>query len=155
MSRQIIAKDNDLKIISKIFEFLAEGHDIERRRTLLEMKDADGRTFRYVSIKDSPNESKRWGDGKVEVRRIDEVFKRMFDKGTPRTNPYAYLEDDEEEKEEGKGEGEGEGEEEGEEEGSNPKKKCAPPQEIEVQREAYAGEEAPSQPWSSARRTKP
>ena len=28
VSRQIIAKDNDLKIISKIFEFLAEGHDI-------------------------------------------------------------------------------------------------------------------------------
>ena len=74
--RQIIEKDHDLHIISKIFEFLAEGHDIERRRTLLEMKDANGRTFRYVSIKDCPNESKRWVDGKVEVRRIDEVFKR-------------------------------------------------------------------------------
>jgi hypothetical protein len=109
MSRQIIEKDNDLHIISKIFEFLAEGHDIERRRTLLEMKDANGRTFRYVSMKDCPNESKRWVDGKVEVRRIDEVFKRMFDKGTPRASPYAYLEDDEEEEGEGKGEEEGKG----------------------------------------------
>lgn len=109
MSRQIIEKDNDLQIISKIFEFLAEGHDIERRRTLLEMKDANGRTFRYVSMKGCPNESKRWVDGKVGVRRTDEVFKRMLDKGTPRTSPYAYLEDDEEEEGEVKGEEEGKG----------------------------------------------
>jgi hypothetical protein len=121
MSRQIIGKDNDLQIISKSFEFLAEGHDIEKRRTLLEMKDANGRTFRYVSIKDWPNESKRWDNGKVEVSKIDEVFKRMFYKGTPRTSPYAYLEDDEEEEEEGKGEGEGE--EEGEEEGEGSSQK--------------------------------
>ena len=89
--------------------------------SLLEMKDANGRVFRYVSIKDWPNESKRWGDGKVEVRKIDEVFKSMFYKGTPRTSPYAYLEDDEEEEEEGKGEGEGE--EEGEEEGEGSSQK--------------------------------
>jgi hypothetical protein len=28
----MLAKDNDLKIISKIFEFFAEGHEIERSR---------------------------------------------------------------------------------------------------------------------------
>jgi hypothetical protein len=55
MSRQIIGKDHDLQIISKIFEFLAEGHDIERRRTLFEIKNANGRTFRRVSTKDWPN----------------------------------------------------------------------------------------------------
>ena len=111
MSKQLIGKDNDLQIISKSFEFLAEGHDIEKRRTLLEMKDANGRTFRYVSIKDWPNESKRWGNGKVEVRRIDEAFcnmvERMSDKGTPRTSSYAYLEDDEDNQEEEEGKEEG------------------------------------------------
>jgi hypothetical protein len=59
MSRHIIAKDNDLKIISKIFEFLAEEHDIERNGTFLDIKDANGRAFRYVSMKDCPNESKK------------------------------------------------------------------------------------------------
>jgi len=58
MSKQIIAKENDLKIISKMFEFLAEGHEIERSRTFWEIKDSNGRAFRYVSMKDSPNESK-------------------------------------------------------------------------------------------------
>jgi hypothetical protein len=115
MSRQIIAKDNDLKIISKIFEFLAEGHEIERSRTFLEINDASGRAFRYVAMKDWPNESKRWGNGKVEVRRSDEAFRnmleRMSDKGTPRTSLYAYLEDDEDNQDEEK--------EEGEEEDSN------------------------------------
>ena len=104
MSRHIISKDNDLQIISKIFEFLAEGHDIERSRTCLDIKDANGRLFRYVSIKDWPNESKRCGTGKVEVRKIEEAFrnivKRMSDKGTPRRSPYPYLEDNEDNQEE-------------------------------------------------------
>ena len=119
MSRQIISKDNDLQIISKIFEFLAEGHDIKRSRTCLDIKDANDRVFRYVSIKDWPNESKRCSNGKVEVRRIEEAFrnivKRMSDKGTPQTSPYAYIEDNEDNQEEE----EEEGEEEGEEEDSN------------------------------------
>ena len=108
MSRQIIAKDNDLKIIAKIVEFLAEGHDIERS-TFLEIKDTDGRAFRYVSMKDWHNESKKWGNGKVELRRSDEAFRnmvdRMSDKDTPRTSLHAYLEDDEDGQEE-QGEGE-------------------------------------------------
>jgi len=104
MSRQIISKDNDLQIISKIFEFLAEAHDIERCRTCLDIKDANGRVFRYVSIKDWPDENKRCSNGKVEMRRIEEAFrnivKRMSDKGTPRTSPYPYLEDNEDNQEE-------------------------------------------------------
>jgi hypothetical protein len=39
MSRQIIAKYDDLKIISNFFEFLAKGHDIERSGTFLEIKE--------------------------------------------------------------------------------------------------------------------
>ena len=122
MSRQIIAKDNDLKIISKIFEFLAEGHDIERSGTFLEIEDANGWAFRYASMKDCPSESKRWGNGNVEVRRIDGTFRnmveRMSDKGTPRTSLYAYLEDDEDGLEE-------EGEEEKEERNNQEEKACS------------------------------
>ena len=67
-------------------------------------------------MKDWPNETKRWGNEKVEVRGSDEAFRnmveRMLDKGTPpRTSLYAYLEDDEDNQEEMK--------EEGEEEDSN------------------------------------
>ena len=49
MSRQIIAKDIDIKIISKIFEFLAEGHESERSKTFLEIKDlqTEGRFAMY------------------------------------------------------------------------------------------------------------
>ena len=115
MSREIIAKHNDLKIISKFVEFLAEGHDIERTRTFLEIKDADGRVFRYVSMKDWHNESKKWGNGKVELRRSDEAFRnmvdRMSDKDTPRTSLHAYLEDDEDGQEEEGEEQEGSDEE--------------------------------------------
>jgi hypothetical protein len=115
MSREIIAKDNDLKFISKIVEFLAEGHDIERSRTFLEIKDADGRAFRYVSMKNWHNEGKRWGNGKVELRRSDEAFRnmvdRMSDKDTPRTSLHAYLEDDEDGQEEESEEEEGSDEE--------------------------------------------
>ena len=39
MSRQTIAKDIDLKIISEILKVLAEGHETERSRTFLEIKD--------------------------------------------------------------------------------------------------------------------
>jgi hypothetical protein len=106
------------------------------------MKDANGRAFRYVSIKDWPKESKKWDDGKVEVRRVDEVFERMFYKGTPRTSPYAYLEDDEEEEEEEEEEGEGKGEEE-EEGSSNQKDKACSVQKIQIQRKAYTGKDAP------------
>ena len=53
-----VKTDNDHNIISKIFEFLAKGCEIERSRPLLEIKDANGRAFRYVSMKDWPNESK-------------------------------------------------------------------------------------------------
>lgn len=83
MSRQIMAKDIDLKIISEIFKFLAEGHETER---FLEIKDANGRAFRYASVKNWPNDSKKCINGK-EVRNIDETFgnmvERMSDKGTP------------------------------------------------------------------------
>jgi hypothetical protein len=115
MSRQIKAKDIDLKIISKIFEFLAEGHESERSRTFLEIKDANGRAFRYASVKDWTDESKNCMNGKVEVRNIDEAFgnmvERISDKGTPRSNLHAILEDDEDGQEKEK--------EEEEEEGSN------------------------------------
>jgi hypothetical protein len=42
----LTAKDNDLKIISKLFEFFAEGQEIERSRTFLEINYANGREFR-------------------------------------------------------------------------------------------------------------
>ena len=74
MSRQIIAKDIDLKIISEIFKFLAEGHETERGRTFWEIKDANGRAFHYASVKNWPNESKKRINGNVEVRNIDEAF---------------------------------------------------------------------------------
>ena len=106
MSRQIIAKDNDLNIISKIVELLARGTDV-KQRTFLEIKDANGRAFRYVSMKDRPNES----NGKVEQSRIDEAFhdlvERMSDKGRSRTSLHAYLEDDEDDEEEESEEEEG------------------------------------------------
>ena len=113
MSRQIIAKDIDIKIISKIFEFLAEGHESERSKTFLEIKDANGRAFRYVSVKDWTDESKKCMNKKVEVRNIDEVFS---DKGT--SNLYAILEDDEDGQEKEK--------EEEEEEGSNQEDQAPP-----------------------------
>lgn len=101
MSSQIIAKDNDLKIISKIVEFLAEGQDVKRSRTFLEITDAHGRAFRYVSTKERP-ESKGLGRGKEEVRRIDDAFmaEHMSEKNTPRTLLHAYLENAEEDEEE-------------------------------------------------------
>lgn len=113
MSRQIIAKDIDIKIISKIFEFLAEGHESERSKTFLEIKDANGRAFRYVSVKD-------WTDESKKCRNIDEAFgnmvERISDKGT--SNLYAILEDDEDGQEKEK--------EEEEEEGSNQEDQACP-----------------------------
>jgi len=44
---------SDLKVISKIVEYLVEERDVGRSRTLLEIKDASGRAFRYVSVKRS------------------------------------------------------------------------------------------------------
>ena len=100
MSRQIIAQDNDLNIISKIVELLAQGENVKRSRTFLEITDANGRAFRYVSMKDRPNES----NGKVEQSRVDEAFhdlvERMSDKGRPRTSLHTYLENDEDDEEE-------------------------------------------------------
>ena len=113
MSRQIITKDIDIKVISKIFEFLAEGHESERSKTFLEIKDANGRAFRYVSVKDWTDESKKCMNKKVEVRNIDEAFS---DKGT--SNLYAILEDDEDGQEKEK--------EEEEEEGSNQEDQACP-----------------------------
>ena len=108
-----MAKDIELKIISEIFKFLAEGHETERSRTFLEIKDANGRAFRYASVKNWPNESKKCNNGKVEVRNIDEAFgnmvERISDKGTPRSNLHAILEDDEDGQEKEKGEEEEEG----------------------------------------------
>jgi len=115
MSRQIIAKDIDLKIISKIFEFIAEGHESERSRTFLEIKDANGGAFRYASVKDWTDESKKCMNGKVEVRNIDEAFGNMVE---PRSDLYAILEDDEDGQEKGK--------EEEEEEGSNQEDQACP-----------------------------
>lgn len=122
MSRQTIAKDIDLKIISEILKVLAEGHETERSRTFLEIKDANGRAFRYASVKNWPDESKKCINGKVEVRNIDEAFGNMSDKGRPRSNLHAILEDDEDgqekENEEEEEEGAEEHEEEGQEEGA-------------------------------------
>ena len=102
-----------MKLISKIFEFLAEGHESERSKTFLEIKDSNGRAFRYVSVKDWTDESKKCMNNKVEVRNIDEVFS---DKGT--SNLYAILEDDEDGQEKEK--------EEEEEEGSNQEDQACP-----------------------------
>ena len=100
MSRQIIAEDNDLKIVTKLIDFLAEGHGIETSRTFLEIKDARGRAFRYVSMMDRPHES----NGKMEQNRIDGAFhnmvERMSDKGKPGTSLHAFLEDYEDDQEE-------------------------------------------------------
>jgi hypothetical protein len=100
MSGQIIAKDNDLKIITKLIDLLAEGHEIETSRTFLEIKDASGRAFRYVSMKNRPHES----NGKMEQNRIDGAFhnmvERMSDKGKPGTSLHAFLEDYEDDQEE-------------------------------------------------------
>jgi hypothetical protein len=52
MSGQIIPKENDLKFISKIVEYLVEEREMERSRIFVEVKDDSGRAFRYVSTKD-------------------------------------------------------------------------------------------------------
>lgn len=100
MSGQIVAKENDLKVISKIVEYLVEEHGMERSRTLLEIKDASGRAFRYISMKDGPNQNNR----KRECRRMDEIFHQLVDhsseEGTPRTRRHAFLENDEDSLEE-------------------------------------------------------
>ena len=65
-------------------------------------------------MEDWHNESKKWGNGKVELRRSDEAFRnmvdRMSDKDTP-TSLHAYLEDDEDGQEEEGEEEEGSDEE--------------------------------------------
>ncbi len=99
MSGQIISKDNDLKMISKIVDFLAV--EQRSRQLYFEVKDSHGRSFKYVSMKDRPNEI----NGKVKHSTTDEAFHdlvdRMSDEGRPRTRLHAYLKDDEDhEKEE-------------------------------------------------------
>jgi hypothetical protein len=137
----------DFKIISKIFEFLAKGHDIERSGTFLEIKDANGRAFRYASMKDCPSESKRWGNGNVEVMRIDEAFRNMVEytvarleqvfMHTSRTTRTAKRKRKRKKKRNA----------------ATKKTKRAPLQEIRSPAKASAREEA-LQLWSSARWTK-
>jgi hypothetical protein len=76
MSGPINAKDNDLKAISKIVEFLAQQQEIERSRTFLEIQDAHGRSFRYVSMKDRPKTS----NSQAEQTKTDEVFHSMVER---------------------------------------------------------------------------
>ena len=100
MSGQIISRENDLKVISKIVEYLVEERDVERSRTFLEIKDASGRAFRYVSVKDraKSGNAERWS-------KMDNVFCEMIKrspsyKGMPRTID-GYIEDDEDSQDEG------------------------------------------------------
>jgi hypothetical protein len=66
-----------------IVEFLAQENGFERSRTFLEITDAHGRVFRYVSMKD------RQSNGEAEQTKMDEDFRkmveRMSDQGTHRT----------------------------------------------------------------------
>ena len=99
MSGQIIPKENDLKVISKIAKYLVEERGVGRSRTLLEMKDASGRAFRYVSVKDRAN------SGNVErCSKMDNVFCEMVERSPsykcmPRTID-GYIEDDEDSQDE-------------------------------------------------------
>ena len=82
-------------------EFLAEGQDVKRSRTFIEITDAHGRAFRYVSTKERSHESTGLGTGKDKARRVDDAFmaEHMQEKDTPRTLLHAYLEKAEDEEE--------------------------------------------------------
>ncbi len=96
MSGPIISKENDLKFLSQIIEYLVEDRETERSRTFLEIKDASGRAFRYVSMKDGAYEN---SGNSEQSSRMDNVFRRMVerssDKGTPGTRLHGYIEDEE------------------------------------------------------------
>jgi hypothetical protein len=102
MSGPIISKENDLKILSKIIECLVEERELERSRTFLEIKDATGRAFRYVSMKDRAYEN---SGNSEQSSRMDNVFRRMVerssDKGTPGTRLHGHIKDDEDSQDEG------------------------------------------------------
>ena len=101
MSGPIIPKESDLKILSKIVECLVEERDIGRSRTFLEMKDVNGRAFRYVSVRERANQN----SGELEQSsKMDEVFRQVIgrssDKRTSGTRHHGYLEDEEDSQDE-------------------------------------------------------
>lgn len=101
MSGPIISKESDLKILSKIVEHLVQDCEIGRSRTFLEMKDVNGRAFRYISLKERANQN----SGRVEQSsKMDEIFHQMIgrssDKDTSGTRHHGYLEDDEDSQDE-------------------------------------------------------
>jgi len=102
MSGPVVPKENDLKVLSKIVEYLVEDGEMESSRTLLDITDANGRAFRYIRIKDRANQN----GGKVEQSsKMDEVFRKMIEhssnKGTLQTRHHGYLGGDEESQYEG------------------------------------------------------
>lgn len=99
MSGQIIPKENDLKFISKIVEYLVEEREMERSRIFVEVKDDSGRAFRYVSIKDRAAAHENSGNAK-RSSKMDNVFRRMVERSSSdRLN--GYIEDDEDSQDEG------------------------------------------------------
>jgi hypothetical protein len=102
MSGPIVPKENDLKVLSKIVEYLVEEREMERSRTFLEITDSNGRAFRYIRMKDRANQN----SGKVEhSSKMDDVFRKMIDhssdKSTPQPRHHGFLEGDEESQYEG------------------------------------------------------
>ena len=105
MSGQIIPKENDLKVISKIVEYMVEEREMERSRIFVEMKDGSGRAFCYVSMKDQAAAHENSGNAELSSK-MDNVFRRMVersssDKGAPGTRLNEYIEDDEDSQDEG------------------------------------------------------
>ena len=102
MSGPIISKENDLKFLSKIIEYLVKDRETERSRTFLEIKDASARAFRYVSMKAGAYEN---SGNSEQSSRMDNVFRRMVerssDKGTPGARLNGYIEDDGDSQDEG------------------------------------------------------
>ena len=101
MSGQIIPKENDLKVISKIVEYLVEERDVGTSRTFLEIKDASGRAFCYVSVKDRAHENS--GDAE-QSSTMDSVFRRMVERSPSYSGISGtvnkYIEDDEDSQDE-------------------------------------------------------
>ena len=105
MSGQIIPKENDLKVIFKIVEYLGGEHDFERSRIFVEVKDGSGRAFRYVSMKDRAAAHENSGNEERSLK-MDNVFRRMVegsssDKGAPEARLNGYIEDDGDSQDEG------------------------------------------------------
>lgn len=105
MSGQIIPKENDLKFISKIVEYLVEEREMERSRIFVDVKDDSGRAFRYVSIKDRAVAHENSGNAE-RSSKMDNVFRRIVersssDKGTPGARLNGYIEDDGDSQDEG------------------------------------------------------